>query len=440
MKKLKYFTFILIMLSISTQLAQDEVTAKLESLMQEYNNMGIFSGVVLLAKDGNQLYKQAFGYADWENKNSNNTSTLFNIASITKLFTRSMIMQLKDEGKLSLDDPLSKYIALYPEETGNKITIQMLIDMKAGLGDYLNNPKFNRTPDNFKSVNDFLEIIKDEPLLFEPGTSQRYSNSGYVVLGGIIEKASGKSYEENLKERIFEPLNMKDSYFLRNGENVTNSAIGAMLKFSGEKVNAKFHAAPSPAGGIFTNADDLLKFSQYVRQIGFREGNIAAGGTPAWNSILGHYNNGYTLIILSNFGKMAEEVELRVSAIINGKTASKPDLPGAMKYYKVIKKNGIAYFKEHFKEMLEQNDLKFNDMHLNFFGYELMESGEIDLAIEVFKYNSELFPGIANVYDSLAEAYAKKGDKELAKVNYKKVLEMEPGNGNAKKMLEELGE
>lgn len=440
MKYIKNLLFFTLLLNINLQFSQDNITAKVDSLMKEYDKMGIFSGVVLLAKAGNVFYKQAFGNADWEHKIPNNTSTLFNIASITKLFTKTMILQLKDEGKLSLDDHLSKYLSIYDVETGNKITIQMLLDMKAGLGDYLNDPSFNKNPDEFKTVNDFLNIIKDEPLLFVPGTSERYSNSGYVVLGGIIETVTGKSYEDNLKERIFEPLNMKDSYFLRNGDKIHNTAIGANIKFSGDKKNTPFHAAPSPAGGIFTNADDLLKFSNHLLQTGMRAGNVFAGGTPAWNSILGYYDNGYILIVLSNFGRMAEEVEMRINSILKGKPYPKADLPVQMIFYNLIKNKGMEFFKEHFEEILKQNNLRFNDMHLNSFGYDLLEAGEMDLAIAVFKYNTELFPDIPNVYDSLGEAYAKKGDKILAKANYKKVLELEPGNGNAKKMLEELGD
>lgn len=434
-----YLLLLSILLNCKLSFSADDFSTKLESLMKEYDDMGIFSGVVLLAKEGNIEFQKAYGNSDWRSKIPNTTSTLFNIASITKAFTRDIIMQLEDEGKLSLDDRLSKYLSLYQEETDNKITIKMLLEMKAGLCDYLMNPEFNRNPDKFQTVNAFLEIIKDEPLLFEPGTDQRYSNSGYVVLGGIIEKITGKSYEENLKERIFNPLGMNNSYFLQRGTSIPNTATGTSIKFNGEKLKQPFHGAPSPAGGIYTNAEDLLKFDRHLRKNIKGGGNIFAGGTPGWNSILAQYDKGYTLIILSNFGRMAEEVELRANAILNGKTYPKPELPLSMKFYKAIKDNGMNYFKEHFKEMLEQNDLRFRDVHLNMFGYELLEEGEVDMAIEVFKYNVELFPDVANTYDSLGEAYAKKGDKDLAIVNYKKVLEMEPGNKNAKKMLEELG-
>ncbi len=369
----------------------------------------------MFAVDGIPVYEKAFGYADWENKTPNNNGTLFNIASITKMFTHVMILQLEREGKLNAGDQLSKYLSLYPEETGNKITIKMLLDMKAGLGDYLQDPEFNKNPSGFHSVNDFLDIIKNEPLLFEPGTSQRYSNSGYVVLGGIIEKITGKSYKENLKERILDPLGMNNTYFPQKSDVPDNAAIGELVTFSGEKKGVPFYASPSPAGGIYTNAEDLLKFDSELRsKYSPGEFNVIAGGTPAWNSILAQYNQHYTLIVLSNFGRMAEEVEKRVNMIVQGKDYPPPQPLPEMRFYKVIKENGIEYFKEHFKEILDDEGMLFKPFHLNTFGYDLMEEGDIDMAIDVFRINTELFPDIPNVWDSLGEAYMKKGDKEMA--------------------------
>lgn len=437
MKKITLFSTLLL---FSFQcFAQDEISGKFSNLMDEYNSMELFSGVAVLYKDDSPVYEKTFGYADWDKKIPNNTETLFNICSITKQFTRTMILQLEKEGKLKLDDPLSKYLSLYPEESGNKITIQLLLDMKAGLGDYLMDPEFDKNPFKFKNVNDFLEIIKNEPILYEPGTSQRYSNSGYVVLGGIIEKVTGKSYEKNLSERILEPWGMTNTYFMRHDDKIPNTAVSADIDFTGKKNNAPFHSSPSPAGGIYTNVSDMLKFYKGLKEArGLKENFVAAGGTETWNSVLGYYKNGYTLILLGNFGRMSDEIETRFEQILKGEQYYRPMPPVEVEFYKVLNEKGAEYFKEHFKEILNGYGLKYNDMHLNMFGYQLMQKNNLDLAIEVFKINSELFPEIPNVWDSLGEAYMNKGDKETAKQNYKKVLELDPQNGNAKKMLEKL--
>lgn len=417
----------------------DEHADTLDKIVTEYYALGMFSGNILVAKNGNIVYEKQFGYADWEKKTPVTTETLFRIGSLNKMFTHTMIKQLEKENKLSLDDPLSKYLDLYPKETGDKITIKMLIEMKAGLGDYLMNPEFNQNRGKFKTVNDFLEIIKDEPLLFEPGTGQEYSNSGYVVLGGIIEKVTGKSYADNLRERILIPLDMKNTHYLLIGETVPNMANGTRITFSGSKVNSPFTEQPSPAGGMFSNARDLLKLDQYLKITGLLGQAIRAGGSPVWNSVLAQMKDGYTVIINSNFGQVADEIITRFEDAMNGKDYPKPDITMEMKMYDILKNGGIEKLESSLKQILEAHGMLYNDRHLNFFGYELMNDDLLDDAIEVFKLNAKLFPGEPNVWDSLAEAYMNKGNNDLAIANYKKVLELAPNNPNAKKMLEKLG-
>ncbi len=438
MTKTKILLLLIISIFLLKNSFADPYSDKLDELMTKYDSMQLFSGVVLLAKDGNIVYEKPFGYADWENKVALNNQTLFNIASITKMFTATMIKQLEKEGNLSLSDPLNKFVNIYPDNIGSKITIDMLLNMKAGLGDYLMDPAYNRNISKFTNVDAYLELIKNEPLLFEPGTDTRYSNSGYAVLGGVIEKASGKTYVENLKERIFDPLGMKNSYFKQISDVYPNTATPTSIDFSGNKHNMKIEASPSGAGGIFTNVEDLLKLDTYLRSSKLMGENIRAGGTPGWNSIFAQYNDGYTLLVFSNFGKAAEGIESRFRSIRNNKEYLAPGLPLEMTLYKTLKDQGTAGLSASLKQTLKDNNLEYNDNHLNDFGYQLMQSGELDNAIEVFKLNSELFPDIANTYDSLAEAYMNKGNKELAMQNYKKVLELRPQNENAKKMLEKL--
>lgn len=433
------FLIIILFLAVLVNISlADDNADKLDKIVNEYNNLGMFSGNVLVAKDGNIIYEKQFGYADWEKKTPVTTETLFRIGSLNKMFTHTMIKQLEKENKLSLDDPLSKYLDLYPKETGDKITIKMLLEMKAGLGDYLMNPAFNQNRDKFKTVNDFLELIKNEPLLFEPGTGREYSNSGYVVLGGIIEKVTGKSYVDNLKERLITPLGLSNTHYLLLGETVPNMANGTRITFSGNKVNSPVMEQTSPAGGMFSNAHDLLKLDQYLRQTGLLGQAIRAGGTQVWNSVLAQMKDGYTVIINSNFGEVADEIIMRYEDALNGKDYPKPDVNMEMKMYAILKSGGIEKLESSLKQIFESHGLLYKDKHLNFFGYELMNDNLLDDAIEVFKLNAKLFPGNPNVWDSLAEAYMNKGENKLAIDNYKKVLELDPENQNARKMLEKL--
>ena len=417
----------------------DEYADKLDKIVNEYNNLGMFSGNMLVAKDGNIVYEKQFGYADWEKKTPVTTETLFRIGSLNKMFTNGMIMQLEKEGKLSVNDNLGKFIKLYGDERDDKITIKMLLEMKAGLGDYLNDPEYMQNIRNVKTVDDFLAIIKNEKLLFEPGTGQEYSNSGYVVLGGIVEKVTGKSYSDNLKERFIEPLSMTKTHYLLMGETVPNMSIGTRISFDGSKKNSNFPEQTSPAGGMYSTAQDLLKFDQYLRKTGLISPGIRAGGTQVWNSVFAQLKDGYTVIINSNFGQVADEIIMRFEDAVKGKDYPKPDITIEMKMYDILKNGGIEKLEGSLKQILEANGMLYNDRHLNFFGYELMNDNLLDDAIEVFKLNAKLFPGVPNVWDSLAEAYMNKGENKLAIDNYKKVLELDPENQNARKMLEKLG-
>lgn len=437
----KFFIIIfLFTASLNITAAEDPIASQIDKLMDEYTGKELFSGVVLLAKDGNIIYEKAYGYANWDKKTPINTSTLFNIGSINKDFTRLLILQLEKEGKLKLSDPLNKYLDIYPEPAGSKITIQMLLDMQAGLGDYIMSPGFMKNAKNIKTIDDHLAIIRNEPLLYEPGTSREYSNSGYVVLGAIVEKITGKTFEQSLQEKIFQPLGMQNTYYSRETFPSENRAEGTDITFSGKKKASYFWLHTTPAGGIYTNARDLLKIDMPTREAFKLTGraDVRAGGTPAWNAVTGQYPNGYTLVVLSNFGSMAEEVEPRIHSIIKDE-AYAPVMPTVqMKFYSVIKEHGLDYFKAHYENILKEYGLNKVPPHLNVFGYGLMEEGELDLAIEIFKYNVELFPRHPNMYDSLGEAYMNKGNKELAILNYKKTLELEPENRNAQEKLREI--
>src|SRR5271169_766542 len=150
------------------------ITQSVDSLLADAFNKGIFSGLVVISHNGKETYFKEFGYADWQTKRPLDRNTLFNIGSLNKQFTEEIIHQLAKENKLSYDDPLSKYLDIFPPETGNKITIQDLLDMKAGLGDFLEDPKFDEIQFTDFSLTDLIQIIKNEPLLFEPGTNREY--------------------------------------------------------------------------------------------------------------------------------------------------------------------------------------------------------------------------------------------------------------------------
>ena len=164
---------------------------------------------MLVARGDQVLVHEARGLASREYAAANRTATRFNLGSINKLFTRVAIGQLAEQGKLSLDDTIGKFLPAYPNrEAAAKVTVRQLLDMTSGVGDFFGK-KFADTPkDRIRTLEDYLPFFAAEPLLFAPGSQRRYSNGGYVVLGLIVAKASGQSYFDYVRDHIYSPAGM----------------------------------------------------------------------------------------------------------------------------------------------------------------------------------------------------------------------------------------
>mgnify|MGYP001174284226 CR=1 FL=1 len=448
MKVKIHLVFLVLIFGIQMMSAQELdkiIFQKVDSLLEDVFHRGIYTGQVIISHQGEEVYYKQNGYADWHTSRTMDKNTLFNIGSLNKQFTEEIIHQLVEEHKLNYQDKISKYLNLFPEETGNKITILQLIDMKAGLGDYLRNPKFRMLSEKDFSVSELVDIIKDEPLLYEPGTGQEYSNSGYVVLGALIEKISGKSYEENLKERIFKPLGLGNVYYTKEQKSKqVNRAHGHLIDFDGNKESMDDISCSTPAGGLYMNIGSLLKFVEAKRQGHLPSGKkygsgMFAGGTEVWNSsIFFHEKSGFCFVVLANTGDIADELAPRISSILKGEPIPPVELPFNLLLYKLIQEKGIDYVKNNVEKLAMQARLPYDDRFLNYFGYQFLKANKIDLAINLFEINVSLFPKVPNTYDSLAEAYLVKGDKTNALKYYKMEAEMIPENKKLKALILDL--
>lgn len=448
MKKKIRLTFISTLLLATISLAQQSdkiISQKVDSLLNDAFAKGIFSGQVIISRNSEKIYYKQFGFADWKTKSSIDENTLFNIGSLNKQFTEEIIHQLVNENQLSYTDNLSKYLDIFPLEIGNKITIQQLLDMKAGLGDYLQDPKFEELQFKDFSLAALINIIKKEPLLFEPGTSREYSNSGYVVLGAIIEKITNLSYEKNLYDRIAKPLELGNIYYTKAEKaKQMNRAYGTEITFDGNKLSFDDISNSTPAGGIYTNISNLLKFTEAKLKStllsGKKYGNgMFAGGTPFWNATI-YYNekNGFAFVVMANTGNIADELAPRINSIIKNEPYPPLEFPFSLSLYKIINEKGLDYVKVNVEKLAEQAGLPYDDRFLNFFGYQFLNGNKMDIAINLFKLNVELFPNVAHTYDSLAEAYLKSGDKINALKYYKMELQLVPNNEKVKTVIANL--
>lgn len=294
-----------------------------------------FSGVVLVAKDGKILFQEAYGFASKTFRVPNRPDTKFNLGSCNKLFTSIAAAQLMQQGKLSIGDPIGKYLDMFPKEIAAKVTIRHLLDMSSGWGDYWDNAVYLAQRDRLRTVSDYLAFIKDIPLDFEPGSKTQHSNTGFEVAGAVIEKVSGMEYYDYIRERIYRPAGMKNSGTYHRDEPVENMAVGYTNQNPNDPVQKGYQwtnvymLSPrgTPAGGGYATAEDLLLFDQALRNnkllspeftrylLNRYQGALGdpftpppgrimriVGGAPGISAVLGmDFSSGATVIVLSNY-------------------------------------------------------------------------------------------------------------------------------------------
>lgn len=247
-----------------TPLTDADYAAKAEALVQGFVKDGRFSGAVLVARDGKPVLREGFGLANREWDQAVTPDTEFRLGSITKQFTATAIMQLVEQGRVGLDDPISKYYAAAPKAWG-KVTIRHLLTHRSGIPSYTAidgffrmQARIDRTPD------EIIALTRDQPLQFEPGSKFEYDNTGYILLGYVIEKVSGQSYADYLKDHIFKPLGMDHTGYDVSGEILRRRASGYERSATGEISNAPYLSMTLPyaAGSLYSDVDDLLTWDQ----------------------------------------------------------------------------------------------------------------------------------------------------------------------------------
>ena len=291
-----------------------ELSSAVDAWVTSLSAEGTFSGVVLLARNGKPFFQKAWGLADRGLSSPNRADSKFNIGSIGKAFTRAAIMDLVRAGRLSLDDTVAKHLPDAKIPSSDHMTIRQLLEMSSGLGDIFGE-KYDATPkERLRSLEDFLHLFEGQPLRFEPGQGKSYSNAGYVVLGLIIEKVSGRPYWDFVKDRVFTPAGMTETGPFGPDEVVANRAIGYTKTEEGEW-RSNVYALPgcaSSAGGVHSTAGDLLRF---VGSPSSGQGRLGiAGGTAGANAVIESPGPAaVTVIVLANLDPpSAERVATRV--------------------------------------------------------------------------------------------------------------------------------
>jgi CubicO group peptidase (beta-lactamase class C family) len=192
-------------------MAASDFSAAMEAYMRGRTDADAFSGAVLVTDRHQPLFTFVSGWADRENRYPSRLDTRFNIASIGKSFTAAAIVQLAEQGKLSFSDTIGRHLPNYPRPAADTITIHHLLTHRSGLPPSFINDRFWALRDSLRRNRDYLQLFVDQPLAFEPGTMNLYSNPGYVVLGAIIESVAGEEYEEYMRRHIYLPAGMNQT-------------------------------------------------------------------------------------------------------------------------------------------------------------------------------------------------------------------------------------
>jgi CubicO group peptidase (beta-lactamase class C family) len=445
--------------------------AKIDRLARQYADCCEFTGTVLVSEHDKVIFKSGYGLANREWNIPNAPDIKFRIGSITKQFTAMLILQQAAKNTITLDGHISDYLPYYRKDTGSRVTIAQLLSHTSGIPSYTDDPKF--FPDvsrNYYAVDDFVNKFCSGDLQFEPGSKFHYDNSGYFLLGAILERVTGKKYEVLLQESILTPVGMRDTGYDHWSPIIPKRATGYQDGLDGIE-NAPYldMALPYAAGSLYSTVEDLYKWDQAlytdkllpadlkqklftpnleyygfgwdIRVIpkdepGAGKTTIShGGGINGFNTNEVRLIDDHDLVVIFNNtpGANLNDFAKGIRAILYGQEPAAPKRPLIRDLREITRNQGLDAAIAKYKELKAANSSKyeFTENALNRFGYDLLNKDRVSDAIKVFKLNVEEYPKSANAHDSLGEAYTREGAKQLAIESYKRSLDLDPNNQSA---------
>ncbi|NVE94753.1 serine hydrolase domain-containing protein [Altererythrobacter lutimaris] len=433
-------------LSEATAATKDDeaIIAATGTIVDAYHELGWFEGTVVVAKAGQPIYRTAVGLADRETASPNTLATKYNLGSIMKNYTAVLVLQQAERGVIGLDDNLDSFDLGFPSETARKITVRHLLNHRSGLSNTFPSA-YREDPLVFRTIDDKLALLIDAPLMFEPGAERRYSNYGYIVLGAILEKATGRPFADLLQENIFDRLGVENSIYPYR-EDAVDQSLRYSFNYDGEKLFVGVTEHHSPDGGIEATATDVLTFyralfygdellssqSSTLREYFPVDGEkwvAFGGGAGVSTAVELDLENDYQIVVLSNTdGLVAEEISGRIYSYIQSGSYGPIMLPPVVFTWNEYSDLGAEDFASEFPARYEAADYsQFIGRPLNDLGMSLVSDAKWDDAFNIFGTLRELFPNAPQVHDSLAFAHYRAGDIEKARETFATALELQPG-------------
>ncbi|PWN63589.1 hypothetical protein C1631_021665 [Chryseobacterium phosphatilyticum] len=483
--------FIILFIIAPFSFLQSQI-AKLDAYFSTKSERGDFNGVILVAEKNKILYQKAFGFADFESKQPNTIHTRFPVGSITKLLTATAVLQLVDKGLLNLDQPVKSYLQEFPYP---EITLTHLLSHTSGLPswDVVFKKIIKEHPNTVFSNKDILKEYSEQNinLVFRPGSAHEYNNANSVFAALLIEKITGLSYEDYMKQHIFIPASMKNTfipttpffnYLPTERKNVAKLYISHMytpLKENTETIQSnkeywkRFNF--KGFGEVISTAEDLFQFNTALttgkilnssvlkaaqeaiqlnngtvlpRGIGWQVetddilGKIVGHGgglTGLLTSFVYQIDTQRVAIILDNTQQNAEDLSIDALMILAGQPLAPPGKDLARIYGRILLEKGAASARNELYTLKKNiTDYSLSEQQFNKLGYDFLRSGKLPQALETFRINTELFPQSFNTFDSYGEALLKNKQKEKALIMYQKSVELNPDSENGKKIIQEL--
>ncbi len=481
---LAYLCFFLVLSVPAFAQISGNLSGQLDAWARQAAENG-YHGSVLVASGGKILLENGYGLADRESGRKQSAETVFSVGSITKQFTAAAIMKLESQGKLRLDDPLSKY---FPDAPGDKasITIHQLLTHSAGFPGAIG--------DDYENVDaaQFARLAFGEPLMNPPGKTYEYSNVGYSLLGIIVEKVSGMGYEPFLRDHLWLPAGMTRTGYVapkfqkeqlatgyRNGQRWGTAldhpwlpegpgwhlrANGGVLSTTGDmyrwyKALTNNTVLPKTATDkIFTphiaegpQAQSFYGYGWVVQDMDGQRVIWHNGGNGVYNAFMGFVPaTGVCVIVSSNSNnKISDELAMQLYTILNGKDPGKVMMqtgdeapyrnnPVTNAIYQAILEKGAAHFAQNSQNILKDAGFDFeDDMQLLGVGERLEEAEKWGEGVALYEAYTRLFPRIVVAWNRLGKCRAATGDKTGARAAWEQSVTLRPKNNPAVNWLKD---
>ncbi len=467
---------IFFILSLPSVILGQNKKEELDAIMKAYHNFNMFDGSVLVAQNGKVIYKNAFGLANREWNIPNTTDTKFMIGSISKPITSILVLLQVQKGLISLDKKLSDYLPEF-SKNGSRITIRQLLSHSSGMPNYdIMKDFFPQMSRKHFTREDYIKLYKDSALVFEPGTNYYYSSWGYFTLGHLVERVTGKSYSQVMKEEIFDKLDMKSSGSYFHTQIVPKRATGYDYSL-GSFTSADFRDQSNTmgTGDLYTTVEDLFKLHLAITNNTLLNKELTeqmfTPGIRPWRYGLGWFNQNFrytpTDSVFSNYHLGMTEgfvaFMLRIPStnslvvilcnsspthffgIVSSLLSAMHDIPVVIKepvhkvMEKIIPASGTVKALEEYKRMKADTAKYYIDwLAMDQLGNQLFSLERYDEARLIFENNALEFPQRDLVHVSLAKTYEKLGMKKQAIESYKKTLLINPNFEEARNRLKEL--